>query len=88
MSYYMELESMIDKINPPHYKNKSIETIDAIESQLSSEEFKGYCKGNALKYISRSGLKYENTEEEDLMKAQWYLNRVLSVLQRPKINKG
>jgi len=79
---------MIDKINPPHYKNKSIETIDAIESQLSSEEFKGYCKGNALKYISRSGLKYENTEEEDLMKAQWYLNRVLSVLQRPKINKG
>lgn len=88
MSYYMELGSMIDKINPPHYKNKSIETIDAIESQLSSEEFKGYCKGNALKYISRSGLKYENTEEEDLMKAQWYLNRVLSVLQRPKINKG
>jgi hypothetical protein len=84
----MELGSMIDKINPPHYKNKSIETIDAIESQLSSEEFKGYCKGNALKYISRSGLKYENTEEEDLMKAQWYLNRVLSVLQRPKINKG
>lgn len=79
---------MIDKINPPHYKNKSIETIDAIESQLSSEEFKGYCKGNALKYISRSGLKYENTEEDDLMKAQWYLNRVLSTLQRPKINKG
>lgn len=84
----MELAFMIDKINPPHYKNKSIETIDAIESQLSSEEFKGYCKGNALKYISRSGLKYENTEEDDLMKAQWYLNRVLSTLQRPKINKG
>lgn len=88
MSYYMEQASMIDNINPPHYKNKPIETIDAIESQLSSEEFKGYCKGNALKYISRSGLKYENTEEEDLMKAQWYLNRVLKVLQRPKINKG
>lgn len=84
----MELAFMSDKINPAHYKNKSIETIDCIQSQLSSEEFKGYCKGNALKYISRSGLKYENTEEDDLMKAQWYLNRVLSTLQRPKINKG
>lgn len=75
---------MTDKINPAHYKNKSIETIECIESQLSPEEFKGYCKGNALKYISRSGLKQDNPELDDLLKAEWYLKRVLSVLQRDK----
>ncbi len=80
----MELAFMTDKINPAHYKNKSIETIDCIQSQLSPEEFKGYCKGNALKYISRSGLKMDNPELDDLLKAEWYLKRVLSVLQHDK----
>lgn len=84
MSYYMEQALMTDKINPSHYKNKPIETIECIESQLSPEEFKGYCKGNALKYISRSGLKQDNPELDDLLKAEWYLKRVLSVLQRDK----
>lgn len=66
----------MDKINPIHYKKK-IETIDCIESQLSEAEFKGYLKGNIIKYISRSGLKFANPEKDDLMKAQWYLNRLL-----------
>ena len=45
---------MTDLVNqPPHYPQGEIECIDAIEAALTPEEFRGYCKGNALKYIWR-----------------------------------
>lgn len=58
--------------NPPHYKAGSIECIDAIKSALSAEEFRGYCKGNALKYVWREAHK---GQDESLKKAIWYLNK-------------
>lgn len=39
--------------NPPHHKQGKIECIEAIQSALTEEEFRGYCKGNALKYTRR-----------------------------------
>jgi hypothetical protein len=53
-----------------------IETIDYIQAKLTAEEFAGYCKGNALKYISRAPHKKDATE--DLRKAIWYLNRIIN----------
>jgi len=51
-------ETKIDLVNsPPHYTQASIECIDAIAAALSEDEFRGFCKGNALKYIWRSELK-------------------------------
>lgn len=65
---------MTDNVNKPkHYTSGSIETIDYIESTLTREEFAGFCKGNALKYVSRERLK---NGLEDLLKANWYLNRL------------
>lgn len=67
--------SYIDRINnPPHYKQGDIECIDAIKSALTAEEFRGYCKGNALKYIWREKHKGQN---ESVEKAIWYLNKIL-----------
>lgn len=64
-----------DNVNsPPHYKQGGIECIDAIEAALTAEEFRGYCKGNALKYVWREKHKGQN---ESLRKAIWYLNRAL-----------
>ena len=64
-----------DPVNhPPHYTQGGIETIDAIEAALTAEEFRGYCKGNALKYIWRERHKGQN---ESLQKAIWYLNRLV-----------
>jgi hypothetical protein len=69
---------MNDPVNSPkHYKVGGIETIDYMEAKLSPEEFAGYCKGNALKYISRAGYKVD--ANEDIRKAIWYLNRLLTV---------
>jgi hypothetical protein len=62
-----------DLVNsPPHYTDGGIETIDYIRAKLSEEEFRGYCRGNALKYLSRAGKK--GAAAEDHRKAVWYLS--------------
>lgn len=62
---------MADNVNSPrHYTSGGIETIDYIRAKLSPEQFRGYCLGNVLKYISRADLK---GGAEDLKKAQTYL---------------
>jgi len=66
-----------DMVNsPPHYNQKGIECIDAIEAMLTHEEFVGYLRGNSLKYRWR--FRYKNGIE-DLRKAEWYEKRLLSV---------
>jgi hypothetical protein len=66
-----------DNINPNHYKQGKVECIDAIESSMTPEQFKGYLKGNMLKYMWR----FENKGGvEDLKKAQWYLNKLIESL--------
>jgi hypothetical protein len=66
---------MNDPVNhPAHYTKGKIECIDAIQAALTPEEFAGFCKGNALKYIWREQLK---GGAESLLKAQWYLDRLL-----------
>ena len=67
-----------DMVNSPvHYNKHGIECIQAIRATLTDEEFRGYCKGNVLKYTWREA--YKN-KDEDLQKAQWYLNKLLSEL--------
>jgi hypothetical protein len=66
----------IDMVNlPPHYRTGGIEAIDAIEAALTAEEFRGFIKGNVLKYCWRE--KHKGSDE-DLKKAAWYLNRITS----------
>ena len=63
-----------DNVNSPsHYNQGSIETIDMIKGSMSTEEFKGFLKGNVIKYVSRA--EFKGKETEDLQKARWYLNR-------------
>jgi len=60
-----------DVVNhPSHYTDGKIEVIDFIEDKNLN-----YHRGNAIKYICRSGKKHKDTEVEDLKKAIWYLNR-------------
>lgn len=72
---------MSDSINPDHYKSGGIETIEYMQAKLSKEEFYGYIKGNALKYISREGLKSEKLTDkiDDCSKAIWYLEQMKKV---------
>ena len=47
-----------------------------MEEALGRDVVKGFCIGNAFKYLYRA--KRQNGLE-DLKKAQWYLNRVISM---------
>lgn len=59
-----------DPVHPTHYNVGGIETIDYIRAKLTKEEFKGYCKGNVLKYLSRADYK---GGLEDFKKAEVYM---------------
>lgn len=54
-----------------HYKTRPTETIDAIRTALTEEEFRGYCIGNVMKYA----LRYQHKGgDDDLAKAAHYLS--------------
>lgn len=68
-----------DVVNAPyHYTNSEIECIDAIKASLTKDEFRGFCKGNIMKYVWRERNK---GELESLKKAQWYLNRLVKEVE-------
>jgi len=70
---------MHDPVNSPsHYAQGGIETIEAIEASMSDQAFKGFLKGNCQKYLWR----YEHKNgKEDLLKCQWYLNKLIGVME-------
>lgn len=62
-----------DNVNAPdHYKLRGldIEAIDVIRGALTEDEFRGFCKGNVLKYTIRE---VHKNGDEDLKKAKKYL---------------
>ena len=70
---------MTDSVNhPSHYTDGAIECIDAIQAQLTPEEYRGYLKGNIAKYVWRERHK---GGRESLMKARWYLDRFISTIE-------
>ena len=61
---------VLDKINPPYYVGAKIHVSDFIA------EFKlDYFSGNVIKYVVRQ--KFKNGLE-DLKKARWYLDKLIS----------
>tara|TARA_R100000231_G_scaffold71501_2_gene56519 strand:- start:264 stop:536 length:273 start_codon:yes stop_codon:yes gene_type:complete len=65
-----------DMVNhPPHYNQRGIECIDAIEA-ATGDGYEYYLQGNIIKYLWR--YRYKNGVE-DLKKAQWYLSRLIGI---------
>ena len=58
-----------------HYRQGDIECIDAIRAALTDDEWRGYCKGNVLKYTWREKHK---GGDGSLLKAQDYLRWALA----------
>ena len=75
------VKSVFDPVEKPqHYNSGGIEAITAIEGSMDPAAFAGYLKGNIMKYMWR----YEKKEKpiEDLKKARWYLDRLISALEK------
>ena len=70
----------VDVVNhPSHYTSAKIEVIEIMEDQMTDEEYRGYVKGQVIKYITRE--RHKNGLE-DLKKAAWYLNRLIKRLEK------
>lgn len=76
-----------DMVNhPPHYQSKSglevIDVIDAFTEELWGCEaiYTGHILRYTLRWKQKNGL-------EDLKKAQWYLNRLISLVEKEKQNE-
>lgn len=66
-----------DLVNhPSHYETGKFECIDVMEEALGRDVVKDFCIGNAFKYLYRAKRK---NGLEDLKKARWYLDRVISM---------
>ena len=60
-----------ERVDHPDHYNQGIEVIDYIDSWNLD-----FTTGNIIKYVSRH--KYKDEPLEDLKKARWYLDRLIS----------
>ena len=64
-----------DLVNhPPHYTQGQFEVIDVIEDWKLD-----FHLGTVVRYIARA--EHKGNRLQDLLKAQWYLNRKIQLLQ-------
>lgn len=55
-----------------HYKGTGIEPIVLMQAILTPEEYRGFLKGNAIKYAMRAGKKAGESFEKDKEKFEAY----------------
>ena len=65
-----------DVERPAHYRQGEVECIAAIRAALTPEEYRGYLKGNIIKYTWRERM---NGGLQSVRKALWYVKRLVEV---------
>jgi hypothetical protein len=65
------------QVGGDHYKNMGIQPWKAMESWMSPEEFRGFLKGNSIKYLARCNAK---GGVEDVKKARHYIDKLVEVM--------
>lgn len=64
------------------YYGKEVQAIDAMKDWMTPEEYRGFLKGNAIKYLASAGKKGD--ELEDINKAIVYLQWLYIDLKESK----
>jgi len=62
-----------------HYKLGGIECIDAMAAVSTPEEFRGFLKLSAFKYLFRSN--HKNSTDMDIKKAKYYIDRLVTEIE-------
>lgn len=69
--------------HPLHYGgDTTYECIKVLKAWLPEEEYRGFLRGNAIKYLCRTGKKDEAVQE--LKKAVWYVNKLIESFEENK----
>lgn len=66
---------MKDAINPDHYAVGGIQAIDYFRAKSTKEEFRGYLRLTAMKYLTRLG--HKDSEVQELEKAKWFIDTLI-----------
>ena len=71
-----EMEEEMENINHParYGGDTPFECVKVLKAWLSPEEYRGFLRGNAIKYLCRLGKKDRTTQE--LKKAKWYIEKL------------
>jgi hypothetical protein len=72
-------------INPGHYKDGKYELIDVMFDKMGTQAVNDFMWGSIIKYIFR--FKKKNGLQ-DLLKAQWYLNKLIKTTKEEEANVG
>lgn len=80
--YNQTIEKFDEVTKPAHYNAGKFETIDVIIDTLGEYEAINYCHGNVLKYTIR--MWHKGNPVKDAQKAQWYLNKMVELLEKTK----
>lgn len=62
------------QVGGDHYRSKKIQPWDAMEAWMSHEQFKGFLRGNAIKYLARCD---DKGGMEDVKKAGHYIAKMM-----------
>ena len=62
------------QIGGDHYTRLEIQPWEAMQAWMTPEEFRGFLKGNVIKYLART-----KNPKDDLLKAQHYLEKLNSL---------
>lgn len=64
------------QVGGEHYTTKAVQPWDAMQAWMSHDEFTGFLRGNAIKYMARCK---DKGGVEDLEKARHYLDKLIEV---------
>ena len=64
------------QIGGDHYKNMGVQPWKAMESWMTPEQFAGFLRGNAIKYLARCDAK---GGIDDIKKARHYIDKLVEV---------
>ena len=64
------------QVGGSHYKDMPMQPWDVMQAVLTPEEFRGYLKGNVIKYAMRAGRKEGS---DDAGKAQHYRQKLAEI---------
>lgn len=67
------------QVGGSHYLSAAVQPWDAMEAWMSREQFAGFLRGNAIKYLARCDAK---GGIEDLRKARHYIDKLVEFLEQ------
>ena len=75
--FFPEVRADNSQVGGSHYKDMAVQPWHVMQAVMTPEEFRGFLKGNIIKYSMRAGQK--GSAQEDADKARHYMQKLAEV---------